>query len=398
MFQQIKKLWAFLRYFLLARNKAWCRPRQSEVLIFDAAGQEVLMEYLAAWNPEVLHLRGEQINVWILFSSLFRPGRKFDAYVDAFIEEVRPRLIITFVDNSLAFYALSTRHPDIKTFLIQNGYRGYYGDIFESLSGRGADLPRFKVDFMMNFGSRIGAEYTKYIQGITKPMGSLKNNKFLKRRTKDPSTIVFISQFRDIPGTMVGGTYFTQQVFFKQVDQIVLAFLLKYTKKHEKRLVIVPCSAHYKDGTLQKEQAYFNTLLEHRFEFSEWDWSGSGYDATDSAEIVVSVDSTLAYESAVRGNRTAFFTIRSALVGVPAMTYGWPEAYPDEGPYWTNLPDTVVFERIMDHLLSITDEQWLEELSANRFAEIMAYDPGNTILRSTLATVLGESAQSQPLP
>lgn len=368
---------------------------KSEVLIFEASGQEVLRKYLDPWLPEVLHLSGEQINVPLLLASLFRRGRKFDAYLDIFIGEVRPRIIVTFIDNHLPFYSLSLRHPSIKTLFIQNGYRSYYGDSFESLDGRMSLQSRLKVDFMMTFGTRIGAEYAKHIQGIVEPMGSLKNNLFCKVQPKKLGSIAFLSQYRSIDGLKLGGKFYTQHSFFKQTDQIVLGFLLQYAQKNNKKLFIVPCMGQYRDGTLEKEQMYFNSLLNHSFDYSEWRWLGSGYDAVDTAEVVVSIDSTLAYESAARGNKTAFFSIRSALIGLPGLTYGWPEAYPDVGPYWTNLPETAIFERILNHLFSLNDEQWAEELSANRFTEIMAYNPGNSILRSVLLETLGAPPQRQ---
>lgn len=302
---------------------------------------------------------------------------------------VRPRLIVTFIDNSHQFYSIAARHPGVRTLFVQNGYRGYYGDVFENLSVAGPRTQAYAVDYMLTFGSRIGIEYKKQIRGEAMAMGSAKNNLFPRTVPKRAGTIAFISQYRDMAGMMLGEKFYTQQAFFEQADRIVLGFLLQYASQSDRELFIVPCSGHYKDGTLQKEQAYFNGLFGRNFNFSEWRWLGSGYDATDSAEIVVSIDSTLAYESAARGNRTAFFSIRSVLLGIPGLTYGWPEALHDEGAYWTNLPDTAAFSRVLAHLSSINDAQWLAELSSTGFADIMAYDPGNAVLRNVLADALG---------
>jgi len=40
--------------------------RQSDVLIYDICDQEILLECLQSWNPEVLHMRNEFINVPVL--------------------------------------------------------------------------------------------------------------------------------------------------------------------------------------------------------------------------------------------------------------------------------------------------------------------------------------------
>lgn len=386
--KDINKLWQFFRYFILAR-KAWRWPRQSDVLILDAAGQEFLLEYLQPRKPEVLYVRGEQINMRVLWASLFRSGKKSDAYLDCFIERVRPRLILTLIDNNAKFYSLAVRHQNIKTLFVQNGFRGYYLDVFEYLYGMKPSKDGLKVNYMMTFGSRIGAEYAQYIQGTVVPMGSLKNNRFPKGHSKKAGTIAFVSQYRNTRGLMMGGKFYNRSLVFEQTDRLVLTFLAKYSTLHGKEMVIVPCSGYYKDGTLEKEKEYYNKLLGQTCVFSDWRWLGSSYDAADTAEVVVSIDCTLGYESAARGNRTAIFSIRSELLGIPGCTYGWPATYPDEGPFWTNRSDIVAFERILDHLFVINDEQWQIELSQSGFADIMIYDPGNSILQSVLNSELG---------
>lgn len=384
----MKRFWRFFGYFLRAQ-KCWRWPRRSAVLIYDAAGQDVLLEYLQPWKPEVLQVRGEQINMRVLLASLFKRGKKSDAYVDCFIERVRPRLIVTFVDNNPGFYLLARRHQDIKTLFVQNGVRGYYDDVFESLDRTRPSEDCRNVNYMMTFGSRIGTEYARYIQGTVVPIGSLKNNLVPKSHIQKAGAIAFVSQYRNYKGLVMGGKWYSRQEFFEQADQLVLGFLVNYAKKHRKELFIVPCVGHHKDNALDMEKAYYNQLLGQTCVFSEWRWHGSGYDSTDTAEVVVSIDSTLGYESASRGNKTAIFSIRTQLLGVTGLNYGWPGTYPDEGPFWTNCPDPAVFERILDHLFAIQEEQWRVELEQQGFSDIIAYDPDNSILKSILRKELG---------
>jgi len=118
------------------------------------------MEYLNAWNSEVLYMRGEKINVPVLLISFFKKERA-SAYIDCFIEKVQPRLIVTFIDNNPSFYSISDRHPEIKTLFLQNGIRSYHTDVFEILDRKGTKKESLKVDYMMTFGKRIGAEYAR---------------------------------------------------------------------------------------------------------------------------------------------------------------------------------------------------------------------------------------------
>lgn len=388
--RRIGKLWRFFCYFIHAR-KTWRWPRPSEVLILDAEGHEFMLEYLRPWNPEVLHIRGEQINVRVLLASIAKSGRRADAYIDRFIEKVRPRLVVTFIDNYIGFYFIATRNKNIRTLFVQNGSRG--SRVFEELDRMPAtSYPR--VDHMMVAGSRYVEPYTKRFLGTVVPMGSLRNNLVPKQHAKKAGTIAFISQFRDTEGFVWGGEFRTRQEFFEQADRLVLSFLLSYSRKHGKELFIIPCSGHYKDGTLEKEQAYYNQLMGQSFTFSKWCWHGSSYDAVDTAEVVVGIDSTLGYESAARGNKTAIISIRSKLLRMTDRVYGWPEPYPDDGPFWTNRPDPAAFERILDHLFAISDGQWQAELAEHQFGNVMAYDPGNAILQSVLQRELGAPPQT----
>ena len=116
-------------------------------------------------------------------------------------------------------------------------------------------------------------------------------------------------------------------------------------------------------------------------EFSETSGPYPSYKAVDSAEVVVSMDSTIAYESVARGKKTALFAIRGTLRELFDYDYGWPADYPDEGPFWTNKPDPDIFIRILDYLFEVSDEQWKKDVEATNFSSLMEYDPRNTIFK-----------------
>ena len=383
------KIWRALLW-CVSTKKVWRWPRTSAVLIYDEAGYRFLLHYLSPWNPEVLHVRGEQLNMPVLLTSLASAGpMNRNRYVDRFVSKVSPRLIVTFIDNGLGFHSLAVRNQNVRTLFIQNGVKSYYGDAMEVLDRTSGLKDSRRVDYMMTFGSRPGAEYAKYIQGTVVPMGSLKNNEVPKCQITTVGTMAFVSQYRNTEGFLLGDRFCTRHEFFEQADGLVLTCLVNYARKHDKEWAIVPCSDHRNGDALKREQEYYNRLLGQPCPFFERRSDSSGYDATDSAEVVVTIDSALGYESAARGNKTAFFSIRSHLLGIPGLTYGWPGPCLDDGPFWTNRPDPAVFERILDHLFAIDDAQWRRELEEDGFDDIMAYDPGNRILQSVLEAELG---------
>ena len=386
------KLRLILRYLFLAK-KRWRWPRNSDVLIYDACSKEVLLEYLHPWNPEVLHCRGEEINVLVLLASLLKKGNRWNVYADEFIQRVRPRLVVTFIDNNLGFYNLAARHQNLKTMFIQNGYRGYYLDVFEHLSKRPAALDGYRVNYMLTFGSITGAEYAKYIRGSVVPTGSVMNNHVPKTNPDKTGIIAFVSQYKN-QGVRIGTHYFSPEEFYRKPDAIIVNFLVRYASSRGRRLLIITRSPSPKG--LRDEQAYFCDLVGQTVDFASGNWFGASYAAVDSAEVVVSNTSTLGLEAAARNKKTAFFTIHKHIYGMRdrGLIWDrgivWPDCYPDEGPFWTHRADPAAFERILDHLLAIDDQQWHAELSEYGFGNIMGYDPGNSILRSVLKRELGE--------
>lgn len=388
---RLRLLWRFVAYVIRAR-KVWRWPRQRDVLIFDACNHDILLDYLKSWAPEILHVRGEQINMRVLVASLLRAGNRLDAYLDCFIERVRPRLIVTFIDNNVHFLAISRRHPAVKTLFVQNGWRGYYADIFQTLdemdAGRRSELA---VDHMLSFGTVVGAEFARYIAGAVVITGSIKNNKIPTAAARQPGMIAFVSQWQS-EGFYMGDIFYTPEAFFAQADRPIVQCLAHYASRNAKRLMIIPRNVEQGDER-GREEAYYRNLLGQDAEFFEPQVPYPSYQAVDAADVVVAVDTTLAYEAIARGKKTAIFSVRSTLLGIPGLTYGWPREFPAAGPFWTNDPDPDTFVRILDHLFEIDDVQWRKDLEDTDFASLMIYNPGNSILQSLLEKELGSAAR-----
>jgi len=386
------KLWRYIKYLTVAK-RVWRWPRQSDVLIFDACGQEILLEYLQPWNPEVLHVRNEFINVPVLLASIFRGGSKLDAYIDCFIERVHPKLVVTFTDNNSTFYTISQRHSSVKTMFIQNGIRGYYDDVFETLDAASIEAhDSMTVDYILPFGNIIGDEFARYIKGKVIPMGSLTNNHLPKTHIKEAHVIAFVSQWRK-NGFFMNGMFYSHKSFYRQADQPIIQFLVQYAHENNKRLKIIPY-CHKNSSGRAAEEVYFRELAGDDISFLNPTGAYPSYQAVDIAGVVVGVDSTLVYEAIARGTKAAIFPIRSSLLGIKSYAYGWPGEYVDDGPFWTNHPNPENFKRIMDHLFEINDEQWHAELAEHSFDKVMTYDSSNGILKSILKKELGSMPNS----
>jgi surface carbohydrate biosynthesis protein len=90
----------------------------------------------------------------------------------------------------------------------------------------------------------------------------------------------------------------------------------------------------------------------------------------------------MGYELLSRGRKVAFFSAR--IIGQPRgindsrdTCFGYPNTYPDSGPFWTNNPDTDEYSRILNSLLGMTNTEWAAQIQPYT-DELMAFRPGNT--------------------
>jgi len=388
------KLPRLILSFLRIR-KIWTLPKKCDVLIFNSkdnnpieVGLSKILSSYGNIGRFTLPNSGE-VNVPILLASILKRGSRTSAYCDRYIQRVDPKLVITYIDNDSAFYSVASRNPSVKTMFIQNGMRD--NKAFEHLHWQ-SSKEVLKVDFMLVFGRHVGDEYAKYISGSIVPIGSFRNNITPRVNQKLKGTLSFVSQYRDTEWIKKDGVTYT-----RRFAPMILPFLAGYAKDKGLQFRIILNGHSRGSSTLRNEKRYYKEILGTECEFFKWKWHGSGYDAVDSTEVVVSNDSSLGIEAIARGTKAAIFSFRSTVLGLsnpPDRNYGWPGNYPDEGPFWTNNPTTLSFRRILDHLFTVSDEQWRAELKKHGFQEVMQFDPNNSKLRTILAGELGQKNAS----
>ena len=120
---------------------------------------------------------------------------KLSNYYQEYINLVRPKFLITSVDNDLRFYLFKCN--DCKKVFIQNGKRTLL-DIFFEFKKLKINQNLY-VDKMFVHNSLIAKEYKKYINGDTCSIGSFWSN-FVKikkiKKINGVQYINFISSFR----------------------------------------------------------------------------------------------------------------------------------------------------------------------------------------------------------
>jgi surface carbohydrate biosynthesis protein len=369
---KIGTAWKKISFFLNA-NKEWKKPQRAEVLIYDEVGSELFLEYLPQSSVAILSRDGKRINIWALLRSLLKKG-SYRFYDSSYIELVSPKVVLTFIDNTPAFYLFKKTNPSIVTIFVQNGLRSIVGDIFGYLDRAGSDKTEYHVDYMLCFSKSVCEKYARYISGNTIAIGSFKNNMIGSLGgLGEVRSLLFLSQFRKKPlsqGAIMfenveWGNFFRPEFYY-------LPLILSLCNKKNIRLSICGCL-----NDVTEEVHFFRSLLGNEgWDFIPWKSRESSYQLIDKAPLIVMIDSTLGYEALARGKKVAALTARGKCINAEGIDFGWPMKLPDSGPFWTNDLNEEEFLRIMDYIMNVGDTEW-EQLLTQYSAALPVYDPGN---------------------
>jgi surface carbohydrate biosynthesis protein len=118
----------------------------------------------------------------------------------------------------------------------------------------------------------------------------------------------------------------------------------------------------------------------------------SSYESLELCGIVLVDQSSLGYEMLALGKRVGF--IASMEWSKSTHRFGKPLEFGEKGPFWTNDPGEEEIGRILDYLLSVSDEQWERDSGWIR-DQLMVHDYGNTKIRAYVEGVLTDSLESK---
>ena len=116
-------------------------------------------------------------------------------YIINYIKFTQPKLIITSIDNNIAFYKIKYE-LNVLTIFFQNGQRLSQNDIFSILRNKNKKkiTQNFSVDLMNVFDQTTSNNFLKIIKGTTNISGSILNNdRKISKFKKNNKTLLFIS-------------------------------------------------------------------------------------------------------------------------------------------------------------------------------------------------------------
>ena len=381
----MNKMWRLLKSLFKLKWRL-TPPKSSKVLLYFKTGADVIAPYFKPSEFQILDLRESEVNLWVAFKCLINRDLSAQNYARQFIKKVQPKLVLTFIDNFPPFYSLKQDFPEIKTLLIQNGYRTEKNDLFNLLDFKYREQKNV-VDELFVFGNAVAKKYSQYIDGRVTTHGSLKNNLFPVIQTSETS-IAYISTYRPSisKSFVLRESEAESPITYGEViarRKAAILWLANYCAEKNRLLKIIG-----KDENSAAEEDYYKDLLrEFKFEFVGKTSSETSYEAIDKSEIVVFTSSTLGYESLARGKKTAAIMLDAQLIKADALKFGWPADLADEGKFWTHQLSQQRIYEIMDYLSNTTDDEW-NETRLKAIKDVIEFDPGNSKFVSVIDSIL----------
>ena len=348
---------------LIKAKYVYLRPKKSKILFFDGANIEVVKKQFKKNDYEILNIRGESLNFNIIFKMFLNLKFSFKYYIYLYIKTVKPKIIITFIDNSIFFYQLKKFFPKIKFIAIQNGYRNKNTDVFEKLKKIKNSKKKLQADHIFTFGRATSLEYSKYINTKNIVLGSFRNNLVPTPKIfNDNKSMLFISQFRKKA---------INKPDYYCTERKLLPIVAKFCQINNLNLSVLGISFD------ECEKKYFNEILsKFKFNFIKKKPSLLNYKIVDKFRLIVFIDSTLGYEAFARRKKIAAFSTRKINSNHAAGLFGWPKNIRKNGFFYSNkISEKEVF-RVLKNVFFVTSSTWKRK-SSKTMDGIISYNLKN---------------------
>jgi len=288
-------------------------PRTTQVLIFGELGASFLRKAVPKqYTTEVLPIR-DGLPVVIRGSFLIRclincVRHKLSfrqAYFSALIDEFKPSAIVTFVDNNSILGVYGNLHSDVLVISIQNALR--------SAASIKNQVGRAPLYFSLGDITKELFYETKSSYRRIESVGSLLLGLYLAENDvrQDAYDLVFISGYRE---SWANDNYEYCKSLM-DANRSIFTHLLRYGKDHCRKIAVLAKGKVAKEGEHYAEEREFYQGLALGSEFtlvSTVKDTFKSYRTTLNANLVITIDSTLAYEVLSIGRKTLFGWVSNA--------------------------------------------------------------------------------------
>ena len=368
-------------------NRFYFKPKKTEILIYDFQGAEYIYKYLEKGTFEILHTRKEKLSILIILVCIFKLKLKKRYYIEEFIKFVDPKIIITFIDNNIAFYNLH-KITNAKTIFIQNGIRSSWNDVFYHILNNKLEVvekfksQKFFIDYMFVWNKSVKNIYEKFIKGRFIINGSFRNNSVKNEKTLInifPRTLLFISNFKNIPKSKIIGN--EEYGKFIKNEKKLLLLLRDYCIKNKYRIHVLGKN----NLNTHKEKSYYNKFFSsiNSYKFIPSSTNRNTYLVTLKYKTILTIESSLGNEMLARKKRVAFMSTHEDKYPYNTLYFGWPENQMNSGPFWTNKINYIEIKRLLDFVINAEETKWIK--TVNRYKNyLINFEKNNSKFKELL--------------
>ena len=342
-------LYKFILFLILCK-KDYSKPKNKKYLIYDSARAEEIVSALSLKKNSysIYYNRynsDTKLNIFIIFQMIKSFKFKVENYKYFFFKYIDPEFVITLNDNNEAFFFLKKLSSKIKTICIQCSWKhGGQNDIYYKKNFFLKKKINLNCDYYLSYNKEISKEFSKFIKARFIEIGSFNSNN--EKKTYDKSIdFLYISQFKKNSDDEIfsGKTTF----FDWRYNEIILLRNLSTVFKIRKiRLTVIGRCVSDSDSC--DEEKFFRRFFPDLI-FIRNIRNRKTYKFVDKAQVVIGIDSTLAYESFIRGNKTIFFSVRNyKKKNLDICRFCWPKKLKLKGSFWTNTYSFKEINRLLD--------------------------------------------------
>ena len=382
--QFLKRAYKYFR----RTKRVWRKPPRAALLIIDRGTASPLDEMFAHHKPHVLDIRGESINMCALLRAVPKIRLGALAYIEAYIDFVKPKLILSRTDNNATMWQLKRRkNVPYQVALVQNGLRTrHVRSSVQKLVGVNGQSQNLADKYFV-FGSaatrlletRAQADFIKCGNTVLNELvfnqgrGSNKINRQLL------TDVALISTFR------------SKQPELHESQRSIYCSLDKFLAKSPYELLIIGNGASETEQELESQ--FFSSIFRNtKYRIGFFRVDGESYQHLKTNRWVISGHSTLGYETLVTGVPIGFVLPMTKIF--EDLDFDATSNLGPSGLFWSRSDDPKEHNRVFTYLDTVSDEQWERDSGWIR-DQLMVYDYGNTKIRAYVEGVLADSLESK---
>ena len=265
-------------------NFKFTNPKNTDVLIFDDESSDLIKNLLSNFKYYTLKTRPEKIDTLyftlkvIFLSFFYYRGNILSSYLISIIYIINPKVVITYIDNSLKFSEVALRfkkiNKRIKFIAVQNGSRYEILEnefLFKNNITKENINKKFYIPTFLTFGKYENQIYQKLKIKVIKsqPVGSLSLERYNEYKRKNK---IKIKKKKQICLLSDHGAW---QSKINEADNnieknfvLLTNFCIKFSKKYNYKIKI--CQKRMKDKNLDNEKIFENDYFREKKAFKKY--------------------------------------------------------------------------------------------------------------------------------